>query len=201
VRAPEIILKRTASWTLAASVWTGLALAVSAAEQPAKPDDSKLEKPKPLSFEERRARLEEMRTRNPEAFEKLRQEIKDLPPAERQKRLREFREKQGMPLPGDFEKRREEFKNLPPEEREAKLKELRERVAERRKEMTPDERKVKRQEIKSRFDKQLRELEKKKANGSITAPESKRLERLEVIEQRFKQAQEHAGGIAKPATP
>ena len=194
------MLKRIAIWALSASVWSGLTLAISAAEPPVKPDDSKLERPRPLSIEERRARMEELRTRNPEAFEKLRQDLKDLPPAERQKRLREFREKQGMP-PGDVEKRREEFKNLSPEDREAKLKELRERMAERRKAMTPDERKVKRQEIKSRFDKQLHELEKKKANGSITAPESKRLERLGVIEQRFKQAQEHAGGIAKPATP
>ena len=155
MRAPQIILKRIVAWTLSASVWTGLAWAVSAAEPPARPEQ-KLEK------------------------------FKALPPEER--RL-------------EFQKRREEFQKLTPEEREAKLKELRERMAERRKAMTPDERKVKRTEIKSRFDKQLRELEKKKANGSITAPESKRLERLGVIEQRFKQAQEHAGGIAKPATP
>ena len=181
-------------------MWTAFASAVSGAEQAPNPEQ-KLEKPKPLALEERRARIEELRERNPEAFEKMREELKNLPPAERQKRLREFREKQGLPSREELEKRREEFKNLPPEEREAKLKELRERMAERRKEMTPDERKVKRQEIKSRFDKQLRELEKKKANGSITAPESKRLERLGVIEQRFKQAQEHAGGIAKPATP
>jgi hypothetical protein len=194
------MLKRIVASTLAAWMWTALALVVSGAEQAPSPDQ-KLEKPKALALEERRARIEELRERNPEAFEKMREELKNLPPAERQRRLREFREKQGLPSREDLEKRREEFKNLPPEEREAKLKELRERIVERRKAMTPDERKVKRQEIKSRFDKQLRELEKKKTSGSLTAPESKRLERLEVIEQRFKQAQERAGGIATPAKP
>jgi hypothetical protein len=146
--------------------------------------------------------MEELRKRDPEAFEKLREELRNLPPAERQKRLREIREKLGLPpMREELEKRREEFRNLPPEERETRLKELRERLAERRAGMTPNERILKRQEIRARFEKQLRELQNKKAAGSLTPEEARRLERLQTIGERFKQAEEHAGGIEKPAQP
>jgi Skp family chaperone for outer membrane proteins len=142
-----------------------------------------------LTPEQRRARMEALRERDPEGFARLREELRKLPPEERQKRLRE-----------EFEKRREELKQLPPAEREAKLKELRQHLLERQRVMSPDERKAKRQEIKARFDKQLAELRSRKTNGTITAVESKRLERLEAIRRRFGQAQE--GGVAgSPATP
>jgi len=128
-----------------------------------------------LSPEERKARLEDLRERNPEAVRKLREEL---------------------------ERRREELKNLPPAEREAKIKEIRERFAERRKAMTVEERKAKRQEIKVRLEKQLGSLREKKTNGTLTAQEGRRLERLETVGQRFKQAEstppEGADGAKAP---
>lgn len=115
-----------------------------------------------LSPEERKARMEELRERNPEAFRKLREEL---------------------------ERHREELKKLPPAEREAKIKELRERFAERRKAMTIEERKAKRQEIKGRLEKQLNSLREKKTNSALTAQETRRLERLETVAKRFQQAE------------
>jgi Skp family chaperone for outer membrane proteins len=132
-------------------------------------------RPRTLSPEQRKARLEDFRERNPEAVRKLREEL---------------------------ERRREELKKLPPAEREAKIKELRERFVERRKAMTVEERKAKRQEIKGRFERQLGLLREKKTNGTLTAQEGRRLERLETIGQRFKQAesspQEGADGAKTP---
>jgi hypothetical protein len=113
-----------------------------------------------LSPDERKARLEELRERNPEAFRKLREEL---------------------------ERRREELNKLPPAEREAKIKELRERFAERRKAMTIEERKAKRQEIKGRLEKQLNALHEKKAKDRLTPQEARRLERLETVAKRFQQ--------------
>ena len=168
-------------------------VALAAADNP--PDQ-----PKRLPPEQRRAAVEELRKQHPEAFEKLREEIKNLPPEERQKRLREFREKHGAPLRDELEKRREELKDLPPAERKEKLAEIRERLAERRKQMSADERKAKRQEIQSRLDKQLALLREKKTNGTITASESKRLQRLEIIDRRFHQAQA-AGDTTPPSAP
>lgn len=109
---------------------------------------------------EKKARMEELRERNPEAFRKLREEL---------------------------ERRREELKKLPPAEREARIKDLRERFAERRKAMTIEERKAKRQEIKGRLEKQLNALREKKTNGTLTAQETRRLERLETVAKRFQQ--------------
>jgi len=119
-------------------------------------------RPRTLSPEERKARLEDLRERNPEAVRKLREEL---------------------------ERRREELKKLPPAEREAKIKELRERFAERRKAMTVQEHKAKPQDIKARLEKQLGLLREKKTNGTLTAQETRRLERLETIGQRFRQAE------------
>jgi Skp family chaperone for outer membrane proteins len=119
-------------------------------------------RPRTISPEDRKARLEDLREQNPEAFRKVRAEL---------------------------ERRREELKKLPPAEREAKIKEIRERLVERRKAMTVEERKAKRQEIKGRLEKQLGVLREKKANGTLTAQEARRLERLETVGQRFKQAE------------
>ena len=177
----------------------GLSLKAFGADSTPKSDESPRLSGVPL--EARRAWIEELRKRDPEAFEKLREELRGLPPAERQKRLRELRENAGLPAREELEKRREELQKLPPEEREARLKELRDRLAERRKAMTPDERKLKRQEIKARFEKQLHELEKKKTAGSLTPEEARRLERLQTIGERFRRTEEYSGGIAKPAKP
>jgi hypothetical protein len=137
--------------------------------------------------EQRRARLQELREKNPEAFDKMREELKNLTPEERQKRLREFREKHGTPLRDELEKQREELKKLPPEERQAKI---REKMAERVQAMTPEQRQAKRHEIRQRFEGQLGQLRQKKTNGTITPLESRRLQRLETVEERFKQAQD-----------
>lgn len=94
---------------------------------------------------------------------------------------------------------REEFKNLPPEERAGKFKAWREKNAgtngeafQRKREelrnLTPEEREAKRQEFCKRLDQQLEELRKKKADGSITIEEAKRLERTEQLRKRFDQA-------------
>ena len=119
-------------------------------------------RPQGATPDERKARLEDLRQRNPEAFRKMREEL---------------------------ERRREELKKLPPAEREAKIKEIRERFMERRKAMTVEERKAKRQEIKGRLEKQLGLLREKKTNGTLTAQEARRLERLQTVGDRFKQAE------------
>jgi PERQ amino acid-rich with GYF domain-containing protein len=134
-------------------------VAVSADDQPLGPATN----PPP---ERRKSALEESRGRNPEALEKLREKRRE-----------------------EVERRRDEVKKLPPEERQGKMKELRERAVERRKTMTREEMIAKRQEIKSRFERQLGALRQKQTDGTLTAQESKRLQRLETIAQRFKQAE------------
>lgn len=156
--------------------------------------------PKPPP-EPRRPALEELRKRNPEGFDKLREELRNLPPEERQKRMRELREMNATPLRGELEKRREELKDLPPAERQARMKAFREEVIERRKAMTEDERRAKRGEIKLRFDRQLAELRGKKTNGPLTALEARRLQRLETLEQRFKEARSENAGAPPPKNP
>jgi hypothetical protein len=56
----------------------------------------------------------------------LREQLRNLPPEEREAKMKEWRQKQRAQM----EKRREELKNLSPEEREAKLKEWRQQRAE-----------------------------------------------------------------------
>ena len=156
---------------VAALVFCGSIPGAPAADDPPKTNA----RPQGVSPDERKARLEDLRQRNPEGFRKVREEL---------------------------ERRREELKKLPPAEREAKMKEIRERFVERRKAMTVEERKAKRQEIKGRLDKQLGLLREKKTNGTLTAQETRRLERLETVGQRFKQAesppQEGGGGANAP---
>jgi len=150
----KIKLSITAIGTL---VFCAAILAAPAADESPKTNA----RPQGVSPDERKARLDDLRERNPEAFRRLRAEL---------------------------ERRREELKKLPPAEREAKIKEIRERFVERRKAMSVEERKAKRQEIKGRLETQLSALREKKTNGTITAQEARRLERLATIGQRFKQA-------------
>jgi len=63
----------------------------------------------------------------PQIPPELREQLKNLPPAERDAKLKEWRDKQRT----EGEKRREELKNVPLQEREARLKELQERRSER----------------------------------------------------------------------
>jgi len=112
----------------------------------------------------------------------------------------------------DSEKRKEEWKKLSSEEREARMKEWRktngvssksesERRREQFKNMTPEERAAKRKEIKGRLEKRITELRVKQANATITAQETRELERREKILKHFEQADSGAPRIerAKPA--
>ena len=54
--------------------------------------------------------------------------------------------------------------------------------------LSPEERDAKRKEMRERMQKQLSELRKKKADGTLSEAEKKRLERMEEINKRFDQA-------------
>jgi len=96
----------------------------------------------------------------------------------------------------ESEKRKEEWKKLSPEEREAKGKEWRktnaapareewEKRREQSRNMSPEERVAKRKEIKGRLEKRIAELRARQVNATITAQESRELERREQILERF----------------
>jgi len=130
--------------------------------------------------------------------EEFKERARMLPPAERQKMIQEFREQHrlGATNGADWEKRREELKNLPPPEREAKMKELRRPLlqgAPGPNTLSPQEREAKRKELKERIDAQVSELEKKKADGTITEVEQRRLERMQQMSRRLE-----AGGPSGP---
>jgi hypothetical protein len=89
---------------------------------------------------------------------------------------------------------REKLKSMTPEERRAAIKEWREKhpdaaarqskILKRRegvKEPTPEEREAKRKEAREYTEKRVAELQKKKADGTITEQESRQLERLELF--------------------
>ncbi|PYJ02929.1 MAG: hypothetical protein DME25_14400 [Verrucomicrobia bacterium] len=133
--------------------------------------------------------------------EALRERARKLPPEERQKLIREFRERQGLGATNhsDWEKRREELKNLPPKEREAKLKELRQELLRGRQgfnTLSPEERETKRKQLKERIDAQVSQLQKKKAEGTMTEIEQRRLERMQHISRRLEK-----GGPLSPRLP
>src|SRR5262245_53832506 len=131
--------------------------------------------------------------------EELREQLKNLTPEQRQAKIREFRERQLGTNRVNIEKRRQEFqklqeelKNLPPEERQKKMREWRQKQGLAQpgfRTIDADQAKAKRQELKSRIDQQLTELRKKKADGTITEQESKRLERMETMAKRIEQQQ------------
>ena len=81
----------------------------------------------------------------------LRERAKKLSPEERQKMIREFREKHGLVGTNrpEWDKRREELRKLSPAEREARLKELRKEIQEGRRQfklLAPEDRDAKRRE-------------------------------------------------------
>lgn len=120
----------------------------------------------------------------------LRERAKKVTPEERQKLMREFREKNGTlgTNRSDWEKRREELKKLPPAERAAKLKELRQEIQQGRgnsKLLSAEERDSKRNEMKGRIDSQISELQKRKATGDLTESEQRRLERMQQMSKRL----------------
>jgi|1185.fasta_scaffold1217310_2 hypothetical protein len=63
--------------------------------------------------------------------------------------------------------------------------------------LSPEERDAKRKEMRERMQKQLAELRKKKADGSLNEAEKKRLERMEEVNKRFEQAGARASSTNK----
>lgn len=123
-------------------------------------------------------------------LEGLRERARNLSPEERQKMIREFRERNGLGRTNqsEWERKRMEFRSLPPEERAARMRELRESM---RKDqggfrlLTPDQREAKRGEMQKRIETQIGELRARKADGSITEAERRRLERMEQMSERL----------------
>jgi hypothetical protein len=120
----------------------------------------------------------------------LRERAKKLSPEERQKMIREFREKHGLVGTNrpEWDKRREELRKLPPAEREARLKEMRQEIQEGKRQfklLAPEDRDAKRREMKQRIDAQVSALQKQKAEGALTEGETRRLERMEQMSMRL----------------
>lgn len=123
--------------------------------------------------------------------EALRERARAMSPEERQKFLREFRERHGLggTNRSELEKRREELKHLPPAEREARLKELREALGPARQEfrLNREQREAKRGEMKERIDGQIAALEAKQSETTLSEPERRRLERMRQMSRRLSQ--------------
>lgn len=120
----------------------------------------------------------------------LRERAKKMSPEERQKLMREVRERNGLSGTNrtEWEKRREELKKLPPAERAAKLKELRKEIQQGRgkaSQLSAEERDAKRSELKTRIDGQIAELRKRKAEGVLSESEERRMERMEQMSKRL----------------
>jgi hypothetical protein len=120
----------------------------------------------------------------------LRERARKLSPEERQKMVREFREKHGLVGTNrtEWEKKREELRNLPPAEREARLKALRQEIQQGRRQfklLSPEDRDTKRKEMRQRIDAQIAALQKQKADGTITETEQRRLERMQQMSARL----------------
>ena len=144
--------------------------------------------------------------------EEMREKLKDLTPEQRQKKLAELRDKAGFngPISEEMKKRRAEFesfresiKDLPLPERETKLREWREKHAPLRPlggpgGLTPEEREIKRGDYLKSIDDQLASLTKRKADGSLTEEESRRLERLQQMKQRLESNARPALGLPLP---
>jgi hypothetical protein len=146
--------------------------------------------------------------------EQLREQLKGLTPEQRQAKLREMRDRQLGTNRVALEKRREayqklqeELKGLPPEERQARMREWREKQGLGRpgfRTIDTDQAKTKRKELKKRIDQQLTELRQKKADGTITEQESKRLERMELMGKRLEERNgsgDATGALPPPAVP
>ena len=122
---------------------------------------------------------------------------KNKPPTaeEREKKVKEFREKQKQkgPSPEAIAKLREELKNLPPEERAARMKEFRERQKAAALAHPDGDPQAK---MRARFEKRVEDLRKKKADGTITGDESKQLERGEQMLKRA--GKKRAGSVERP---
>ena len=95
---------------------------------------------------------------------------------EREAKPRDAGKTNAGPAKAEWEKRRDEFNKLPPAEREAK-----------------------RLEIKSRLEKRIAELRSHQTNNTLSAEDTKRLERNEQLLKRFEQNGPGLGAGARPA--
>lgn len=113
-------------------------------------------------------------TPSPQSRRQLLEELRALPPSEREARLQELRKQHGLPtLSPEMQKRREELLKLTPEERRAKIEELR-----RSRPVPPVDEKVRAQR-RAALEQKLEALRARKAAGSLSPEEQKLLERLE----------------------
>jgi len=156
--------------------------------------------------------LEPPRPRPRPNLEELRERLRNLTPEERQKLLNEFRERRG---PGgtnrsEWEAFREELRKLPPAQREERIQELRHQLEEfppQFRVLSPAERETKRQQMKERVTAQIKQLKAKKAEGSLTEIEERRLQRMEQMATRLEQGlvlgprRPPAAGLPAPRRP
>jgi hypothetical protein len=137
--------------------------------------------------------------------EALRERAKNLSPDERQKMIREFREKHGLggTNRSELERRREELKKLPPEQREARLKEIRESLGPARRDfkLNQKERESKRDEIQQRINSHIADLEKRKAEGALSEAEQRRLQRMHQLSKRLAQRTPSGSAGLPPPKP
>jgi len=89
---------------------------------------------------------------------------KKIPTEEQDARPKDGRRTNGNPSRAEAERRREQIKN-----------------------MTPEERAAKRKEIKERLEKRIAELRNKQTNATLSAQETRELERREQVLKRFEQ--------------
>jgi hypothetical protein len=141
--------------------------------------------------------------------EELREQFKGLTPEERQAKMKELREKAGPGGPmgeetqkrrAEFQKFRESVKDLPPAERETKLREWREKnlsAPAGPSTMTPEEREARREEFSKRIQQQIQVLKEKKADGTITEDETRRLQRMEELARRL-ETRGDSRGLGQP---
>lgn len=117
------------------------------------------------------------------AREELREKLKKITPEEREARLKEVREKRGGTSHGT-----NDFKKMTPEEREAKMKEKREnaeksftgkKAHEEFQKLSTEERQAKMKEWRTKMEGVAGPLRKKKADGTLTEEESRKLTRME----------------------
>ena len=145
--------------------------------------------------------------------EEIRESIKNLTPEERAARLKALREKGGLGGPAadallkrraEVEKLRGEIKVLPPEQREARIREWRETNALGRPALanvSAEEREARRKVFQKRIEEHLATINKKKADGSITEEETRRLQNMERMLKRLESGPRPPLGLPLPSGP
>ena len=142
--------------------------------------------------------------------ERMREEALKLSPDQRQQRFLELREQYGLAgtnrLLGPA--LREELRSLPPEERAQRLRQLRQQFESGGpgfRVLTPEEREAKRKEVRERVEAEIKALETKKTEGTITEVEQRRLGRMKDMVNRLSEGRvlgpraAHGAVLGKPA--